>query len=66
MKYCPYCGADLIEDAVSFVLNAESNSLPANHKKKNQRKSQRSRKLQKRRKRNLLRSWRAALRTKPL
>ena len=28
MKYCPYCGADLIEDAVSFCAEC-GKQLPA-------------------------------------
>lgn len=42
MKFCPYCGADLVEDGVSFVLNAESSSLPARLRKKSLRINQKS------------------------
>lgn len=27
MKYCPYCGADIPDGAVSFALNAEKHYL---------------------------------------
>lgn len=33
MKYCPYCGADLIEDAVSFCAEC-GKPLPANKTQK--------------------------------
>lgn len=33
MKYCPYCGADLIEDAVSFCAEC-GKQLPANKSQK--------------------------------
>ena len=33
MKYCPYCGADLIEDAVSFCAEC-GKQLPAGKKQK--------------------------------
>ncbi len=33
MKYCPYCGADLIEDAVSFCAEC-GKQLPANKTQK--------------------------------
>lgn len=62
MKFCPYCGADLVEDGVSFVLNAESSSLPARLRKKSLRINQKSKRQQ--RKRTLQRSRRAVSKSK--
>lgn len=65
MKFCPYCGADLIEDAVLLLaLNAENSFLQVRRRKKNLRKSQKSIRLLKRRKRNLPRRRRTAARSK--